>query len=86
MSQLALFASSLHLCYGSTAIINILLFQCGDRLYTSELDVCRRQILTFKVGPRTERVDSSCAKSYKVLSKPLTIYDSVLLMSYVALI
>ena len=31
-------------------------FQCGDRLYTSESDVYRRQILTYKDGPRTERV------------------------------
>ena len=28
----------------------------GDRLYTSESDVYRRQILTYKDGPRTERV------------------------------
>ena len=33
-------------------------FQCEDRLYTSESDVYRRQILTYKDGPRTERVDS----------------------------
>ena len=31
-------------------------FQCGDRLYTSECDVYRRYILTYKDGPRTERV------------------------------
>ena len=31
-------------------------FQCGNRLYTSESDVCRRQILTYKDGPRTERI------------------------------
>ena len=31
--------------------------QCGDRLYTSESDVCRRQILTYKDGPRTERIE-----------------------------
>ena len=38
-------------------------FQRGDRLYarighlyTSESDVCRRQILTYKDGPRTERI------------------------------
>ena len=31
-------------------------FQCGDRLHTSESDVYRRQILTYKDGPRTERV------------------------------
>ena len=38
-------------------IINISFFQCGDRLYTSESDVYRRQILTCKDGPRTERVN-----------------------------
>ena len=31
-------------------------FQCGDRLYKSESDVYRRQILTYKDGPRTEKV------------------------------
>ena len=31
-----------------------LLLQCGDRLYKSESDVYRRQILTYKDGPRTE--------------------------------
>ena len=30
-------------------------FQRGDRLYTSESDVYRRQILTYKDGPSTER-------------------------------
>ena len=25
-----------------------------NRLYTSESDVCRRQVLMYKVGPRTE--------------------------------
>ena len=34
-------------------------FQRGDRLYTSESDVYRRQILTYKDGPRTERVEDS---------------------------
>ena len=29
-------------------------FQRGDRLYTSESDVCRRQILTYKDGLRAE--------------------------------
>ena len=28
----------------------------GDCLYTSESDVCRRQILTYKDGLRTERI------------------------------
>ena len=37
--------------------INILLFRCGYSLYTSESDVCRRQILTYKDGPRAERVN-----------------------------
>ena len=32
------------------------LFQCGDRIWKSESDVCRRQILTSKDGPRIERV------------------------------
>ena len=31
-------------------------FQRGHRLYTSESDVCRRQILTYKDGPCTERI------------------------------
>ena len=31
-------------------------FQRGDRLYTSESDVCRRQILTYKDDPHTERI------------------------------
>ena len=33
-----------------------LLLQRGDRLYTSESDVYRRQNLTYKDGPRAERV------------------------------
>ena len=32
-------------------------FQRGDRLYTSESDVYRRQILTYKDDPRAERVN-----------------------------
>ena len=39
MSQLALSALFEYLRYGSTAIINILIFQCGDRLYMSESDM-----------------------------------------------
>ena len=38
--------------------IKVLLFQCGDRLYTSESDVHIRQILMYKEGPRAERVKS----------------------------
>ena len=52
----ALSASFEYLCYGFTPIINILLFQCGDRLWTSESNVYRRQILTSKVDPHTEIV------------------------------
>ena len=33
-------------------------FQWGDRLYTSASDVCRRQILTYKDGPRAEHVSA----------------------------
>ena len=33
----------------------LLPFQRGDRLYTSESNVYRRQILTYKGGPRTEK-------------------------------
>ena len=40
-------------------IINVFEYlQCGDRLYTSESDVCRRQILTYKDGPRAGRVNA----------------------------
>ena len=49
------------------------LFQCGDRLYTSESDVYRRQILTSKDGPRTERVKPAvvhvCGETEEVLVK-----------------
>ena len=38
------------------AIITIYLFQSGDRLYASESDVYRRQILTYKDDSRAERV------------------------------
>ena len=34
-------------------------FHCGDRLYTSESDVNRRQILTYKDGPHSERFINS---------------------------
>ena len=51
MSQLALPDSFEYLCYGSTAIRNILLFQYGDRLKSSQSDVYGRQILTTKVDP-----------------------------------
>ena len=56
MSPLSLSASFEYVCHGSTAILNTLLFQCGDRLQTSESVVYGRQILTAKRGPRAERV------------------------------
>ena len=31
-------------------------FKCGEICYTSEYDVYRRQILTYKVDHRTEKV------------------------------
>ena len=37
--HLALCALFVYPCYGFTAIIHILIFQCGDRLYKSESDV-----------------------------------------------
>ena len=38
-------------------------FQCEDRLQTSESDVWSRQILTSKVGHRTERAKDKTSKS-----------------------
>ena len=35
-------------------MVYLKIFKRGDRLYTSESDVCRRQILTYKDGLRTE--------------------------------
>ena len=38
--------------------LQILVFlQCGDRLYASESDVYRRQIMTIEVDPRAIRVN-----------------------------
>ena len=54
--MLALSASFKYLCYGSTAIVNILFLSGWGRLYTSESNVYRRQILTYKGGPLAERV------------------------------
>ena len=69
MSYLALPASFDYLRYGSTAITNILLFQCGDRLQASESDVCRRQILTPEVDPRAERL-TECENFLHVFPLP----------------
>ena len=40
MSYLALSASFEYVCYGSMAIINILLLQCGDRRVSKEETFC----------------------------------------------
>ena len=49
---------SIPICNGSTAItMNVSHFQYGDRLYTSESDVYRRQILTHKDGRHAEGVN-----------------------------
>ena len=37
-------------------LANLLTLSARGRLYTSEYDVCRRQILTSKDGLRTERI------------------------------
>ena len=60
-----------HKCFGYLCLIHLnsyarvlrpleifLLLQCGDRLYTSESDVYRHQILTTEVDPRAVGVKS----------------------------
>ena len=49
-------SGTLSFCHVDNMPCMSLPFQCGDRLYTSESDVCRRQILMYKDGPRTERI------------------------------
>ena len=63
-SQMSLSGSFENL-FAPTARINIFFFQCGDRLYTSESAVYRRQILTYKDDPRTERVKEEMQKDHK---------------------
>ena len=41
--------------------------KCVARLYTSESDVYRRQILTYKEGPRAERVNLSITDYQQVV-------------------
>ena len=55
-----LFALHLNTCVMSLRPLHIFcLFQCGDSLYTSESDVCRCQIPTYKDGPHAERLDKT---------------------------
>ena len=42
---------------GPRPLFLFLFFECGDRFYTSESDVYRRKIVTYKDGPRTEWVN-----------------------------
>ena len=43
----------------------MLFFRYGDRFYTSESDVYRRQILTCKDDPRTEMVKTTAHESVR---------------------
>ena len=52
-------------------------FQCRDRLYTSESAVHRRQILTYKDGPHTERV-----KYTILLTAPIYASNYLLLVTH----
>ena len=52
-------------------------FQIGDRLYTSESGVYRRQILTYKDDPRAERVKSPFRQIKQRPRFYMTLIDSV---------
>ena len=53
-----------------------LFLQCGDRLYASESDVYRRQILTTKGDPRAERVKAACLESRSSRARPRVWHSS----------
>ena len=70
MSYLALSASFEHLCYGSTAFINIVILTVwGPPLYV-RICVYRWQILTYKGCPRAERVSYTWQCDYLQLRRP----------------
>ena len=53
-------------------------FLYGDRLYTWESDVYRRQIPTYKDGPRTERVKFFAYKSITIETNYFTeVYSCI---------
>ena len=52
-----------------------LLLQSGDRIKSSESDVCRRQILTTKVGPRAVRVELISMLIYYMGTAPGLWYE-----------
>ena len=65
---LALSASFEYLCYGSLSTANINVFNssnAGMVFYTSESDVYRRHILTYKDGPCAERVNGCHINPFK---------------------
>ena len=67
---LAITASFEYLCW-STDITNILIFQCADRLSTSEYDIYRCQmILTYKDGPNAKGIQAIylCIFMYSILA------------------
>ena len=49
-----------YLCQESTTFRNIVIIPVRDRLYMSEFDVYRYQRLTYKGGPRAEKVNRKC--------------------------
>ena len=66
MSQLALFVSFEYLCNEATANRTILNLSASGPSKTSESDVHRRQILTYKDSPRPERVEVVLKQDNKV--------------------
>ena len=68
MSYSALSDSFDYLCYRSTAIRNFFLLQREDRLYPSESDVYRHQILNGKVDSRAVRVNLKCVLKHMLVS------------------
>ena len=63
---LSLSTSFAYLCYEYTAIINSLILSVrGPSLYAS--NVYRRQILTYKDGPRTVRVNDKKQRNSVIL-------------------
>ena len=55
-------------------------FQCGDRLYTPESDVLRRQILTYKYGPALKglRIMLAFAPAYSFIDVLIFSYNCIL--------
>ena len=58
-----------------------LLLQCGNRLYSSESDVYRRQILMTKVDPHAVRVKASSSVNLSATRRLLDITHTVCAMN-----